>query len=192
MEYFSLMQFAKAASTPLREIQAQTILPIALDGDVVQFEAHAFLGPNDGEEALILLRRTAEDVSRAEPIVSIHSRCLTGDIFQSRRCACGEKLKAALTSIARANFGILIYLVAPQRRSAPSLPALVTRPTAAGYCAESPANYEFAAHILQSLGIQQMRLVGIQPLHCDAFRALGLSIAFDPVNCQRSANCPGA
>ncbi|MEK7448849.1 MAG: bifunctional 3,4-dihydroxy-2-butanone-4-phosphate synthase/GTP cyclohydrolase II [Planctomycetota bacterium] len=47
----------------------------------------------------------------SEPVlVRVHSECLTGDIFGSRRCDCGEQLRAALKLIARAGKGVVLYM----------------------------------------------------------------------------------
>jgi 3,4-dihydroxy 2-butanone 4-phosphate synthase/GTP cyclohydrolase II len=51
------------------------------------------------------------DVSGSEPVlVRVHSECLTGDVFGSLRCDCGDQLSAALRQIARAGRGALLYL----------------------------------------------------------------------------------
>jgi 3,4-dihydroxy 2-butanone 4-phosphate synthase/GTP cyclohydrolase II len=51
------------------------------------------------------------DVSGAEDVlVRVHSECLTGDVFHSLRCDCGEQLVAALTMIEREGKGVLLYL----------------------------------------------------------------------------------
>ncbi len=51
------------------------------------------------------------DVSGAEDVlVRVHSECLTGDVFHSLRCDCGEQLEAALAHIEREGCGVLLYL----------------------------------------------------------------------------------
>ncbi len=47
-----------------------------------------------------------------EPVlVRVHSQCLTGDVFGSRRCDCGSQLDAAMARIAEEGSGILLYLL---------------------------------------------------------------------------------
>ena len=58
------------------------------------------------EEAVALVMG---DVHSAPPLVRIHSQCLTGDVFHSMRCDCRQQLELALSSIAEAGAGILIY-----------------------------------------------------------------------------------
>ena len=48
--------------------------------------------------------------SNSEPLVRVHSQCLTGDIFASLRCDCGPQLVSALDRISQADSGILVYL----------------------------------------------------------------------------------
>jgi 3,4-dihydroxy 2-butanone 4-phosphate synthase/GTP cyclohydrolase II len=50
------------------------------------------------------------DVSQGEALVRVHSRCLTGDVFRSLRCDCGKQLERALSMIAHAKKGVLLYL----------------------------------------------------------------------------------
>ena len=45
-----------------------------------------------------------------ETLVRVHSQCLTGDVFHSHRCDCGEQLDAAMKAIAREGSGVLVYL----------------------------------------------------------------------------------
>src|SRR5580698_1519633 len=49
------------------------------------------------------------DIHSAPPLVRIHSQCLTGDVFHSLRCDCGQQLEMALAKIAEEGAGILIY-----------------------------------------------------------------------------------
>ena len=50
------------------------------------------------------------DLKRAKaPLVRIHSQCLTGDVFASTRCDCGDQLKFAMRAIHRSGEGVIIY-----------------------------------------------------------------------------------
>src|SRR5690606_26773345 len=76
--------------------------------DAATFTAHAFRSLVDGEEHLALV---LGDVTTPEPVLTrVHSECLTGDVFGSRRCDCGPQLDAALTEIAAAGRGVVVYL----------------------------------------------------------------------------------
>ncbi len=51
------------------------------------------------------------DISTPEPVlVRVHSQCLTGDVFGSQRCDCGEQLRAAMSMIAREGRGVVLYM----------------------------------------------------------------------------------
>lgn len=65
---------------------------------------------NDTEEWMPHLALVHENIDFTSPVlVRIHSECITGDLFSSKRCDCGEQLMTAMDKIAAAN-GILIYL----------------------------------------------------------------------------------
>ncbi len=72
------------------------------------FRIHAYENELDGKEHVALVMG---DVSTPESVmVRVHSECLTGDVFGSVRCDCGEQLSAAMRLIAEAGRGIIIYL----------------------------------------------------------------------------------
>jgi 3,4-dihydroxy 2-butanone 4-phosphate synthase / GTP cyclohydrolase II len=71
------------------------------------FIIYGFRDLDSGEEAVALVTGIpSPDVSA---LVRIHSQCLTGDVFSSKRCDCGEQLEAAMTLIAKAPAGVLVY-----------------------------------------------------------------------------------
>ena len=67
---------------------------------------------NDGKSELnhLALIKAPELTSQKAPLVRIHSECLTGDIFASLRCDCGDQLDDALMAISKDSCGVLIYL----------------------------------------------------------------------------------
>jgi 3,4-dihydroxy 2-butanone 4-phosphate synthase / GTP cyclohydrolase II len=71
------------------------------------FIIHGFRDLDSGEEAVALVVGTPSPETIA--LVRIHSQCLTGDVFSSRRCDCGDQLEAAMSLIAKAESGVLIY-----------------------------------------------------------------------------------
>jgi len=61
----------------------------------------------ESEDAVVL---QMGDIHTPEPVlVRIHSQCLTGDVFHSLRCDCGDQLELAIRSIAKEGRGLLIY-----------------------------------------------------------------------------------
>ncbi|MEV1294913.1 GTP cyclohydrolase II [Pseudonocardia sp. NPDC049635] len=77
------------------------------------FETVAFRSRADGTEHVALVLRDADgEIGAADdpPLVRVHSECLTGDVFGSERCDCGEQLDTALHMIRAAGRGVLVYL----------------------------------------------------------------------------------
>jgi 3,4-dihydroxy 2-butanone 4-phosphate synthase/GTP cyclohydrolase II len=83
---------------------AEAKLP-TIHGD---FTAVAYKSDVDADEHTALVMG---DISGDEPVlVRVHSECLTGDVFGSLRCDCGEQVAAALDSIAEEGRGVLLYM----------------------------------------------------------------------------------
>jgi 3,4-dihydroxy 2-butanone 4-phosphate synthase/GTP cyclohydrolase II len=87
-------------------VQRQAIADLpTLHGD---FKAFGFVDKINGEHHIALVKG---DLSGDEPVlVRIHSECLTGDVFGSKRCDCGEQLQEALRRIEMEGRGVLLYL----------------------------------------------------------------------------------
>ncbi len=67
----------------------------------------SIISGGDDKEHIVLERRT--DTS-GSPLVRIHSECMTGDIFGSHRCDCGEQLEKSLETIGASDYGFIFYL----------------------------------------------------------------------------------
>lgn len=74
---------------------------------VGDFTIHGFRDLDSGEEAVALVVGHPSPATAA--LVRIHSQCLTGDVFSSRRCDCGDQLEAAMNLISKAESGVLVY-----------------------------------------------------------------------------------
>lgn len=85
-------------------IAARARLPVAANADA---EIIAFRSDADASDhvALVIGKR-----DKSEPVVRLHSECLTGDVLGSLKCDCGPQLHEALQQISDANWGILLYL----------------------------------------------------------------------------------
>jgi GTP cyclohydrolase II len=89
---------------PLNEKKIpRSILPT----DSGAFAIYGFEEASTGEQAVALVQ--GEVPVRSVPLVRIHSQCLTGDVFGSHRCDCGEQLRIALQKVAAEPSGILLY-----------------------------------------------------------------------------------
>jgi 3,4-dihydroxy 2-butanone 4-phosphate synthase/GTP cyclohydrolase II len=71
------------------------------------FIIYGFRDPDSGEEAVALV--SGNPNPNTTTLVRIHSQCLTGDVFSSKRCDCGDQLVAAMGLIAKAASGVLVY-----------------------------------------------------------------------------------
>ncbi len=118
------------------------------------------------------------DPSRPVP-VRIHSECMTGDVFGSLRCDCGQQLQAAL-QMAAASGGVVIYLRQEGRGiglinklKAYTLQDIgldtVEANTHLGFEADA-RQYDCAVAILKDLGIEQVELITNNPLKVEALR----------------------
>ena len=166
--------------------------PVPLDGlGTVQF--HLFRS-SDGHEdhlAVEVGERPAPAPSTATtggsaPLVRLHSACLTGDIFHSRKCDCGQQLSSALNGMKEAGHGILLYLAQEGRNIGLSnkLRAYLLQDAgldtvdanrALGY-ADDERDYEIAARMLEGLGCSSVRLMTNNPHKIAALTNAGVAV----------------
>src|SRR5213080_3571569 len=149
-----------------------------------EFTAIAFREKLTGKEHVALL---LGDVDGAENvIVRVHSECLTGDVFHSLRCDCGEQLDAALRLIAAEPSGVLLYM-AQEGRGIGLLNKLKAYELQEDGLDTVEANAElgFAAderewgignQILAELGLSTIRLLTNNPKKVSGLQAYGLNV----------------
>src|SRR5581483_10580950 len=73
-----------------------------------EFAAVAFKEKLTGKTHVALVKGDVD--GREDVLVRVHSECLTGDVFHSLRCDCGEQLESALAMIESEGRGVLLYL----------------------------------------------------------------------------------
>jgi GTP cyclohydrolase II len=126
------------------------------------------------------------DPKKTPTVVRIHSECMTGDVFHSHRCDCGEQLDFAMKQAALSG-GIVVYLRQEGRGIGliNKLKAyrlqdkgLNTREANLhlGFAADA-RTYEDAATILKELGVQSVALMTNNPLKINALQDLGISVS---------------
>lgn len=149
------------------------------------FNCVAYRSTIDGVEHLAFVKG---DVSGPEPVlVRVHSECLTGDVFGSRRCDCGPQLGAAMSIVDAQGAGVIVYLRGHEGRGigighkirAYSLQDqgfdTVDANTELGLPIDS-REYGIGAQILADLGVQQIRLMTNNPAKYGGLGGYGLSV----------------
>jgi len=90
------------------EVQVKREVVTELPTDYGLFKLYGYSNTLDNKEHLAIVKDDLEN--GANPIVRIHSECLTGDVLHSRRCDCGPQLEASLRIINESRYGALIYM----------------------------------------------------------------------------------
>jgi 3,4-dihydroxy 2-butanone 4-phosphate synthase / GTP cyclohydrolase II len=150
-----------------------------------EFTAVGYQSVLDGTDHVALVRGEIGDGS--DVLVRVHSECLTGDVFGSRRCDCGPQLDAALEAVAAEGRGVVLYVRGHEGRGiglmhklqAYSLQDRGSDTVDANLELGLPADardYGTGAQILVDLGIRTMRLLTNNPTKRAGLEGYGLEI----------------
>ncbi len=149
-----------------------------------EFQAVAFHETLTGKHHVALVH--GDVGSAADVLVRVHSECLTGDVFHSLRCDCGEQLDAALRLIAAEGRGVLLYM-AQEGRGIGLLSKLkayelqeqgldtVDANLALGFAADE-REWGIGNQILAELGLTTIRLLTNNPKKVSGLGAYGLQV----------------
>jgi 3,4-dihydroxy 2-butanone 4-phosphate synthase/GTP cyclohydrolase II len=148
------------------------------------FDAVLFKETLTGKQHVALVKG---DVDGSENVlVRVHSECLTGDVFHSQRCDCGEQLDAAMSLIAAESCGVLLYM-AQEGRGIGLLNKLkayelqeggldtVDANLALGFAADE-REWGIGNQILADLGLRTIRLLTNNPKKVSGLHAYGLEV----------------
>jgi len=160
---------------------ATTVLPTSPAG-----EFKTIIYENDVDDLLHIVLVKGEIDPDKPTLVRVHSECLTGDVFGSMRCDCGEQLRAALQTIEQEGTGVLLY-IRQEGRGIGLLNKMKTYELqdqghdtveANELLGFQPdlRNYGIGAQILVHLGVRKMRLMTNNPKKIVGLEGYGLSM----------------
>lgn len=149
-----------------------------------EFKVYGYRSITDGIEHVAWV---SGDLDYSKPVyVRVHSECLTGDIFGSRRCDCGEQLDAAMRFIAE-HGGVFLYMRGHEGRGIGLCNKLKAYELQQQGLDTVEANlqlgfksdireYGIGAQILADIGVRQMRLLTNNPTKVTGIKGYGLEI----------------
>lgn len=167
-----------------RESLIEKGLEVMMPTQYGDFHLIPFKQIENGLEHIALIKGTWE---KDEPIlVRVHSSCMTGDIFGSKRCECGEQLHRSMQMIQEAGKGAIVYLnqegrgiglmakIAAYKLQEEGLDT-VDANLHLGYRADE-RDYGVGAAILRELGIRKMKLMTNNPVKRNGLESFGLQV----------------
>lgn len=161
--------------------QAKALLPT----EYGHYQMYAFIDRRTGIEHIALV--LGEVTGQEHVLTRVHSECLTGDVFGSQRCDCGEQFKQAQRLIQKQGNGVIVYLRGHEGRGiglsnkvrAYALQEQGMDTVEANLALGQPIDsreYDIAAGILQHLQVRSIHLLSNNPGKMEALAAFGITV----------------
>ncbi|APT92476.1 3,4-dihydroxy-2-butanone 4-phosphate synthase [Corynebacterium phocae] len=170
------------------ESQVERAVETRLPTKFGDFTAIGYRHSVGGQEHLALVAGKVEDLAGARDVlVRVHSECLTGDIFGSRRCDCGPQLEAALGAVSAAGRGVVVYIRGHEGRGIGLINKLKAYQLQDSGLDTVDANleqglpedsreYSAAGQILRDLGLKSINLVTNNPHKGEGLEGFGVEV----------------
>ena len=167
-----------------REKLVERIETIKLPTDYGDFNLALYRSKLDGQHHLALIR--GDVAGQKDVLVRVHSECLTGDVFGSRRCDCGPQLHQAMRQVAEAGRGVIVYMRQEGRGIGLGPKIMAYKLQEQGYDTVEAneklgygmdlREYGLGAQILVDLGLKTIRLLTNNPKKLVGLEGYGLEV----------------